>query len=130
MYLQQTTKRGYRTNWWQTFLDQHLQDDSSGEVQFNPEIRKAYEGAADETVPLTSLDSPASEWTSTPVRKSVVPRTQINRFLHTLIWKTNGSSTGNRNCISFHELSAAERVERHTQFLSRVDEPSMFHIST
>ena len=42
MYLQQTTKRGYRTNWWQTFLDQQLQDDSLGEVQINPEIRKAY----------------------------------------------------------------------------------------
>ena len=35
-----------------------------------------------------------------------------NRFFHTLIWKTGGSSTSDINFMSFHEWSEAERVER------------------
>ena len=50
-----------------------------------------------------------------------------NRFFHTLIWKTDGSSTSDRNFMSFHEWSTAERVERHNKFLSRVEDPAMFH---
>jgi hypothetical protein len=38
---------------------------------------------------------------------------QSNRFFHTLIWKTGGSSTSDRNFMFFHEWSAAQRVERH-----------------
>jgi hypothetical protein len=38
-----------------------------------------------------------------------------NRFFHTLIWKTGGSSTSDINCMSFHEWSEAERVERHNK---------------
>jgi hypothetical protein len=40
--------------------DQRLQDESSGEVQFNIETRKPFEGAEDETVQLTTFDSPKS----------------------------------------------------------------------
>ena len=32
--------------------------------------------------------------------------------------------------MSFHEWSAAERVEIHKQFLLRVEDPPMFHINT
>ena len=39
-----------------------------------------------------------------------------NRFFHTLIWKTGGSSTSDINFRSFHEWSEAERVERHNNF--------------
>ena len=58
-----------------------LQDESSSEVQYNTEKRKTFEGAADETVPLTSLDSSESERTSIPVRKSFVPRPNIPQSL-------------------------------------------------
>jgi hypothetical protein len=52
-----------------------------------------------------------------------------NRFFHTLIWKTGGSSTSDINCMSFHEWSEAERVERHNKFLSRLEDPAMSHIN-
>ena len=42
-----------------------------------------------------------------------------------LIWKTGGSSTGDRNVMSFHEWSTAERVERHKNILSRVEDPAI-----
>jgi hypothetical protein len=45
------------------------------------------------------------------------------RYFHTLIWKTGGSSPSDRNVMSFHEWSAAERVERHKKNLSRVEDP-------
>ena len=38
---------------------------------------------------------------------------KTNRLFHTLIWKTGGSSTSDRDVMSFHEWSAVERVERH-----------------
>jgi hypothetical protein len=53
-----------------------------------------------------------------------------NRYFHMLIWKTGGSSPSDRNVMSFHEWSAAERVERHKKNLSRVEDPAMFHINT
>jgi hypothetical protein len=45
--------------------DQRLQDESKGEVQFNTKTRKPFEGAEDETVQLTSLDSQKPVRTST-----------------------------------------------------------------
>ena len=53
---------------------QQLQDGSSGEVQFKTDKRKPFEGAVDDTVPPTSLDSPESVRTSTPIRKTFIPR--------------------------------------------------------
>ena len=40
--------------------DQRLQDESKGDVQFNTKTRKPFDGAEDETVQLTSLDSQKS----------------------------------------------------------------------
>ena len=54
--------------------DQRLQDESSGEVQFNTKTRQPFEGAEDETVQLSSFDSQKSVRTSTPVGKIVIPR--------------------------------------------------------
>ena len=42
----------------------------------------------------------------------------MNRFFDTLIWKTSGSSTSDRNFMSFHEWSAAKRVERHKKHIT------------
>jgi len=42
---------------------------------------------------------------------------KINMFFQTLIWKTGRCSMSNINCMSVHEWSAAERVERHNTFL-------------
>jgi hypothetical protein len=55
---------------------------------------------------------------------------KINRFFHKLIRKAGGSSTSDRNVMSFHEWSAAEGVNRHKQIISRVEDPAMFHINT
>ena len=45
--------------------DQRLQDESKGDVQFNTNTRKPFDGAEDETVQLTSLDAQKSVRTST-----------------------------------------------------------------
>ena len=60
--------------------DQRLQNESSGEVQFNTETRKPFEGAEDETVQLTTFDSPKSARTSTPVGKTVIPRHSLQHI--------------------------------------------------
>jgi hypothetical protein len=73
--------------------DQWLQDESSGEVQFNTETRKPFEGAEDETVQLTSFDSPKSVRTSIPVGKPVIPRPQ-SLLLH----QTEHSTSPKNSC--------------------------------
>ena len=62
-------------------LDQRLQDESSGEVQFNTNTRKPFEGAEDETVQLTSFDSQKSVRTSTAVGENCYTKTADNAIL-------------------------------------------------
>ena len=83
--------------------DQRLQDESSGEVQFNTETTKPFEGAEDETVQLTSFDSQTSVWTSTPVGKSVKPRPQIQQSL--LLHQTE-HCTSQKKLLGQHTRSA------------------------
>lgn len=61
--------------------NKQLQDHSSEEVQFNTERWKPFEGTTDETVPLTTLDSPESVHTSIPIRKIVIQRPNIPQSL-------------------------------------------------
>jgi len=71
--------------------DQRQQDESSGEIQFNTETRKPFEGAEDETVQLTSFYSQKSVRTSTPAGKTVIPRPQIPQSL--LLHQTEHSTS-------------------------------------
>ena len=94
--------------------NKQLQDNSSGEVQFNTEKWKPFEGTTDETVPLTTLDSPEYVHTSIPIRKSVIPRPNIPQslLLPQVEHRTSSKPPGKplRTPQSFIKLSIAKVV--------------------